>query len=149
CWPRRVKPTASGTRMPCQSSQSWVAFMAHLLGNGWSAHATDKLPPGGVPVNQLAWNTMAGGIVELLGFRRTPCLAQKRPEAGLPPGHPALSPHADQQIPLCFASALERVAEALQVEEEVAHAEDDEGLLVPGPEAPAEDADHAVRGPEL
>ena len=79
----------------------------------------------------------------------TSLLAPERQEGGLTPGHPALAPHADEPIPLCFASALERVAEALQVEEDVAHAEGDEGLLVPGPEALAADAGHAVRGPGL
>ena len=79
----------------------------------------------------------------------TSLLALERQEDGPTPGHPALSPHADEPIPLCLASALERVADAPQVEEEVVHAEDDEVVLVPGPEALVEDADHAVRGPGL
>ena len=79
----------------------------------------------------------------------TSLLALGRQEDGPTPGHPALAPYADEPIPLCFASAPERVAEALQVEEDVAHAEDDDVVLVVGPEALVEDAGHAVRGPGL
>src|SRR5205807_3532035 len=40
CWPRRVKPRASGNRMACPRDHSWVAFIAHLLGVELSAVVT-------------------------------------------------------------------------------------------------------------